>query len=150
MLVNLETFWETIIFRISQKGAQDFFLSTEMLGKWSPQEVRSMNIRLKSIINVVFPTSGKEEGLKAHVMEQSSIGLSVSKRIDIPSNSWGNSELLTEPLMTLNKVFDNVLIVGSALISMDPSSHEDFESSLLDKLLKSLLSLLSGSNVPHV
>ena len=83
-------------------------------------------------------------------MEQGSIGLSMSKRIDIPSNSWCNSKLLTEPLMTLNKVLNNILIVGSALICMDPSSHEDLESALLDKFLKSLLSLLSGSNVPHV
>jgi hypothetical protein len=121
-----------------------------MLGKWSPQEVRSMYSRLESIINVVFATSGKEEGLKAHVMEQGSISLSMSKRVNIPSYSWGNSELLAEPLVTLNKVLDNILIVGSTLICMNPSSHEDLESALFNKFLKSFLSFLSGSNVPHV
>jgi len=106
-----------------------------MLGKRSPEEMGSMNISLESSINVVLASSCEEEGLKPKIMEESSIGLSVTESIDIPPDSWCDSKFLAEPLMSLDKVIDYVLKVCVGLVSVDPTSHDDLESSLFNEFL---------------
>jgi hypothetical protein len=83
-------------------------------------------------------------------MEKSSIGLGMAKSVDIPSNSWSDPKFLAEPLMASNKVDQNVLEVHIALISADPASHGDLESSLLDQSFENVLHLFILSCVPHV
>ena len=65
-------------------------------------------------------------------MEQGSIGLSVAEGIDVPTDSWLDSELVIEPSMALLKVTDNVFVVGIAFISSYPTAHGYFETAIFD------------------
>jgi hypothetical protein len=49
-------------------------------------------------------------------MEYSSIGFSMAERIDIPSNSWGNTEFVTDPLVALVEIANDIFIVRIALV----------------------------------
>ena len=64
----------------------------------------------------------------------------VTKRIDLPSNSWLNSELLEHPILTIHHVVNHIRICGTRLIVHGPPGIEKLNLSILDKLFD-LLSL---------
>ena len=85
---------------------------------------------LESRLDIVHTCSCEEQGLKSKVMEKCSVGLGMSKGVDVPSNSWNDSKFLAEPLMTLNKVLNDVLKVLIGLVCVHPSAHNDLKSTL--------------------
>lgn len=83
-------------------------------------------------------------------MEYSSIGFSMAERIDIPSNSWGNTEFVTDPLVALVEIANDIFIVRIALVWSNPATHSDLKLSIFDKSLDIFLHLLSLPGVPHI
>ena len=82
-------------------------------------------------------------------MEECSVCLSVAEGVNVPTDFGVDSELVFEPLMSCVEVSDNILVVGRCLISSNPSTHGNFESSFFDELLYGSLCIFILSFVPH-
>ena len=92
-------------------------------------------LRVKSLLNFISSSSSEEKSLKADVMEQGCVSLSVTEGINVPSNFGSHSEFILEPLMPSVEIADDVLVIGGSFISSNLASHGDFESSFFDKLI---------------
>lgn len=82
---------------------------------------------IKSICKILVSQSRKEYGIKTKIMENCSIGFSMTEWINIPSNVWRDIKFLTEPLVSFVKILNYIFVVGITLISANPSSHSDLK-----------------------
>lgn len=110
----------------------------------------ALSLRFEHFASVIRVNSAKEESIETKVVEQGSIGLSMAEGINVPADSWLDSELVLEPSMALLKVTYNVFVVGIAFISSNPTAHGDFETAIFNKVLDVLLHLFGLSGVPHI
>ena len=132
---------------ILHDSGEDFLLLSEMLGEWPPQIVECFLV--DSSVFVLTVKSGKPPGFEAHVGEKSWVGRGVTKWINVPSDSWLDTEFLLEELVADHHVVDHIFIMRSSLIVHAPAGIDELESSFGDQGSDIALDFLSLLVVPH-
>lgn len=59
--------------------------------------------------------------------------------IDLPSDSWLDSKLLNDPIVTNHHVVDHVVVCGTGLIMHGPTSVDQLKLTIFDEFLDSVL-----------
>jgi len=91
---------------------------------------------------IVHPIHSSEEpGIEAHLSKQSSIGVGVSKRINLPSNSRLDAKVLGNELMTNHMVVDHIFVDGACFIVHGPSTIDKLKLSIRNHKLCVVLHL---------
>ena len=73
----------------------------------------------------------------------------MSKSVEIPANDWSNTKLLLNPLMTKNKVVDDVIKIWTGFIIGNPASIYDFELFIFKKGFDRFFDFFILVFVPH-
>ena len=84
------------------------------LGVWSPDELHFLVVH--SLVLVLVVESGEEPGIEAHFSEESSVGVGVTEWIDLPADSWFDTDGLKNPFMTNHHVVDHILIYWASFV----------------------------------
>jgi hypothetical protein len=132
---------------VPHSTSEDLLLVSKVLGKWSPQVVHRPIFQ--SLVTVCVVKSCEEPSFKAHIGEQSRVGVGVAKWINMPSNSWFDTEFLQQKLMAMHHVVDHVLKVRACLVMHTPASVNKLKATFLNQHLHVSLYLVSLSLVPH-
>jgi len=75
---------------------------------------------------------GEEPSIKAHVSEESGVGIGMSKRIDLPSNPWFDSKFFQDEVMADFVVVDHVLVGRTSFVVHRPSTIDHLKLLVLD------------------
>ena len=103
-----------------------------MLGGGLPDPLETVLIR--SLVIVLEIDTREEPGIEAHLCKEASVGIGVSKRINMPTYPWLLPEFLEEPLMTLVHIIDLILVVSAGLIMHAPASIDNIQAACLNEL----------------
>ena len=129
--IEVEIGWGTVV-GVKSMG-ENLSVSSETFCIRSPDELHLLVVHSLLLVTVVKPR--EEPGIEAHLGENSSVGVRVAERIDLPTDVWLDPEFLEDPLVTNNMVIDHVLISGAGFIVHGPSSVDDLQLSIGDKFL---------------
>ena len=118
-----------------------------MFRLWPPQKVHRSVFEFSFFIKSVQP--GEEHGFKSKLSEEPCIRTRMAKCVQVPSNSWLDAKLLQEEGMAQIHVVENILVVGTSLVSGTPPSVCKLKSAFSHQHLDVLLHLWRLSVVPH-
>jgi len=74
----------------------------------------------------------------------------MTKWIDLPTDSWSDTEFLKCKLMSHLHVVDHVFVVGACLIVHRPASIQNFKTALADEVSNVLLHSIGLVSPPHL
>ena len=101
---------------------KDLNAVSESVVHGSPNKLHRLFV--KTYIFILIIKSPKHKCIKAHLSKQSSVGVGVAKRINLPANSWCNTKLFEDELVTYHHVVYHVFKMGTCLIMHGPAGIE--------------------------
>jgi hypothetical protein len=99
---------------VEQHVSEDLGTLAESIPHWSLNPFHSLCLNTLSFI--FFVDSCEEVGIETHLGEKTSVGVGVTKGIDLPANSRLDTEFFENEVVTHLHVGDHVLVVGTSLI----------------------------------
>lgn len=126
---------------------QNLCISTEAFGVWSPDELHLAVVQ--SLIFVSVIETGKEPSIETHFGEETSVGVRVTEWIDLPTDSWLDSELIKDPLVSHNMVIDHVFISWASLVVHRPPSIDKLKLTIGNEFLDLRLHVVFLLSPPH-
>ena len=93
--------------------------------------------------------SGKEPSIITHLRNKSSMGARMTKWVNLPPNSWSDTEFIDNPLVPNKMVIDHILISGTSLIMHGPAGINQLKLAILHQFLYFFLFIVSLQIPPH-
>ena len=118
---------------IVKSMSEDVYIFSKALFIWHPDPLQWFFIHSFILVHIV--KSCKEPGIESHFCEKSYICIWVTEWIDLPANSWLNSELFENPLVTDLHVVDHIIICWASLIMHGPPSINNFKLPIGDEFV---------------
>lgn len=132
---------------VPHRTCKDLLLISKVLCERSPQEVHCLIIQPLVLVGVV--ETGEEPGLQAHVSEEACVGIRMTKRINMPSNSRLNAKLFQKPLMAMHHVVNHIFIMWACFIVHAPASVDKLKTAFINKLPSLISHIPCLIVVPH-
>ena len=126
--VETKAIWSAVM--VVQGVGKDLGAGSQGIVERTPNPLHSL--LLQSLLLVLVVQSRKEPGIKAHLSEQSWLGIRMSERINVPSDSRGDSEFVQQELVSNEHVVDHVFVVGTGLVVHAPPTVDDLQAALFD------------------
>jgi len=103
----------------------------------------------KSSAHVVIH-SGEKQSFKSEIREHCSIALAVTKWIHHPPDSWFNSELVEQELVSNVHIYNQVLIAGTSLVCGTPTPLSDLQLTIFNQTFHLIFDFLILLGIPHM
>jgi hypothetical protein len=121
-------------------------VAAKTVGAWHLDPLFFLILHSLTIFLPFVPS--EEHGVEAHFVKESCVGVRMTERINLPSNSRLDSKLLENPLLAIHHVVDHIVIGWARLIVHGPPSIEELNLTSLDENLDLLFLLIGLLIVP--
>lgn len=91
----------------------------------------------------------EEHGVKAHLVEESSISIRMTKWVYLPANTWLSSKFFESKLLPVHHIVYHILVDRTRLIMHRPTSINNLKLSILHKPSYLILLLVRLEHPPH-
>jgi hypothetical protein len=136
--IKTETRWINVtIFKLVE---QEIIITSEIFVRWKMNPLLFLYTRSRRILTSIMST--KEHCFEAHIVKESSVCVAVTKRIDLPSNSWCDIKCFKDPLLTNHHVVNHVFINWISFVMHRPPSIDKFKLFIINKTFDLLLLVL--------
>ena len=108
--------------------SEDIDIFTKTLGIGHPDELK-LSIIGSSLLVIAIET-GEEPSIKPHLSKESRIGVRVTEGINLPTNTWLDTEFFEDEVVADHHVVDHVLVDGACFVVHGPAGVDEFELSI--------------------
>jgi hypothetical protein len=130
-------------------ASENLISITEVCWWWLPDEVHTLNLRLKQILFKAIIYLGNELSMIPKLWVNSGVSWWMTWCTHIPSYVWNNTEFFLHPFVTDHEIVDKVFIVWCCLIRFTPTSIHNLKLAILYKSFQLFSDFLRLSFIPH-